>query len=508
MPEKSIFIAEDEGIIADELRVRLRNLGYDVVGVASRGQESIDIVGDTLPDIVLMDINLQGDMDGIQAGNEIRTRFNIPVVYLTAYGDDETLQRAKMTMPHGYIIKPFEERELRAIIEISLHNHEMERKLRESGEKYRSVVENANEAIFIAQDGVLKYFNPKTLQITGYKEDELSDKPFIEVVHPADRELIVDRHTRRLAGEDIPNIYSFRIIDASGGTRWVEINSVQVSWEGHPATLSFVTDVTDRRIMEVERERLISTLEGKRKDMQQILYIASHDLRSPMVNIQGYTSELESMIDQMTAMLKDSSLPSVARDKISSLEPEEMKISTQYIFASVEKINQLINGMLKISRLYSSQLDKESLDMNNLLSDIIKVFEFRLHDCNSRITLSDLPPCVGDRDQLDQVFSNLIDNALKYRDPQRELHITITGDRAQDSVFYRVEDTGIGIPEEQLEKIFDIFHRVNKNNTKIQGEGLGLTSVRSILDRHDGHIAVESQSGHGSVFTVSLPDSM
>jgi CheY-like chemotaxis protein len=125
MTEAKILVVEDENIVALEIKKRLQKLGYIVPGVASTGEDAISKAEGILPDLVLMDIMLKGEIDGIHAAGEIRKRFNIPVIYLTAYSDEETLQRAKLTEPYGYILKPFEENDLRTTIEIALYRHQV-----------------------------------------------------------------------------------------------------------------------------------------------------------------------------------------------------------------------------------------------------------------------------------------------------------------------------------------------------------------------------------------------
>jgi CheY-like chemotaxis protein len=126
MARAQVLVVEDEGIVARDLQNSLTRLGYAVPAIASSGEESLQRVEATPPDVVMMDIKLKGMMDGIEAAEQIRARFNIPVIYLTAYADETTLQRAKVTEPFGYILKPFEERELHTIIEITLYRHRME----------------------------------------------------------------------------------------------------------------------------------------------------------------------------------------------------------------------------------------------------------------------------------------------------------------------------------------------------------------------------------------------
>ncbi|MFC1925976.1 sensor histidine kinase [Chloroflexota bacterium] len=134
MKKKQVMIVEDEGIIAKDIEYLIKDLGYAVPAIADTGKEAIDKARKIRPDLVLMDIYLKGDMDGVQAAEEIRDRFDIPVVYLSAYGDDEIIQRAKVTEPYGYILKPIRERELFIAIEIALYKHDAEKKLKERGQ--------------------------------------------------------------------------------------------------------------------------------------------------------------------------------------------------------------------------------------------------------------------------------------------------------------------------------------------------------------------------------------
>jgi CheY-like chemotaxis protein len=127
MAERRILVVEDEHIVAMGIKRMLKELGYTVTGIASSGEDAISKAESTFPDVVLMDIMLKGEMDGVEAAEKIRSRFNIPVVYLTAYSDDNILDRAKRTEPFGYIIKPFDEKDLHSSIEVALQRYRKEK---------------------------------------------------------------------------------------------------------------------------------------------------------------------------------------------------------------------------------------------------------------------------------------------------------------------------------------------------------------------------------------------
>lgn len=180
--KQKILIVEDETIVAMEIQSRLEEYKYEVVGIASSGEKAIEKVEETLPDLVLMDIVLKGDLDGIEIASQIRSRFNIPVVYLTAYADEETLQRAKITGPFGYILKPFEDRELRSNIEIALCRSRMENKLRESRKWLAATIDSIGEGVIATdREGIIKVINPFAEALTGWKQEECMGKPIKKI---------------------------------------------------------------------------------------------------------------------------------------------------------------------------------------------------------------------------------------------------------------------------------------------------------------------------------------
>jgi len=182
MANARILVVEDEGIIAEDIQISLRDLGYDVFAVVTTGEEAVRTAGESRPDLVLMDVVLQGEMDGIEAANRIRSGLGVPVIYLTAYADDKMLERAKMTEPFGYLMKPFRDRELHSTIEMALFKHELDRQLRESQE-WLSVTLNSIGDALIATDkqGFVKFMNPVAQSLTGWREDEAKGRPLKEV---------------------------------------------------------------------------------------------------------------------------------------------------------------------------------------------------------------------------------------------------------------------------------------------------------------------------------------
>jgi PAS domain S-box-containing protein len=179
MEKPQILIVEDESVVALDIINRLRRLGYAVTCRASAGPEAIQKADDMRPDLVLMDIRLKGDMDGVAAAEQIRTRFGIPVVYLTAFADEVTMQRAKITEPYGYVLKPFEEKGLHSTIEMALYRHQMERRLKESERWLTATLNSIGEAVIATdKEGSVIFMNPVAEALTGWSQQEVLGKDF------------------------------------------------------------------------------------------------------------------------------------------------------------------------------------------------------------------------------------------------------------------------------------------------------------------------------------------
>jgi PAS domain S-box-containing protein len=277
--------------------------------------------------------------------------------------------------------------------------------------------------------------------------------------------------------------------------------SIAVYSPGKQHFVAMFDNITERKRMEKAAHQLNTELAGKNAELEQIVYVTSHDLRSPLVNIQGFGKELELSFHEVQSFLREMADPS--KERVLSLLMNGIPESLHYIRSSTVKMNDLLNGLLRLSRLGRAALVMKQLDMSKMMAEIMQTFEFVVQQSHVRVCVEPLPPCFGDETQIHRIFSNLIDNALKYLDPHRPGRISISGSREGAYSTYRIEDNGIGIPPEYQDRIFEIFHRLDPSRG--DGEGLGLTIARKILDRHHGSLRVESQPGSGSSFHVTLP---
>jgi len=394
-----------------------------------------------------------------------------------------------------------------AVIRDISERKKVEEALKKSEERYHKLIEHASDAIIcINNDGVIITFNKKAGEIFGFDCDEVIGK-FITLLSP-----INEREKQRKLLEQFRLTNELYIIGKTMEGKGLRKDGHEFPFEGSVFTLEIngeyiltviLRDISERKKAEKERKHLLDELKDKNKELEQIVYVASHDLRSPLVNVQGFSRELEQALTKVCLVLHSKDVPTKIKEELATALEEDIPDALQYILISISKMDFLLSGLLRLSRLGRAALNIKHLDMNKLISDSVRAFEYQIKKTGITLQIDQLPSCFADETQINQVISNLLDNALKYLDTNRPGIIRISGKIENGHVLYYIEDNGIGIAVEHQDKIYEIFHRLNPAATP--GEGLGLTIARRILDRHAGKIWVESEPGKGSTFFISLP---
>jgi len=317
----------------------------------------------------------------------------------------------------------------------------------------------------------------------------------IQAVLPVQAGKIFAKALEDIAKGQAQATIEYSLTTAEGTKRW-EARLLPV--EGKQV-IAFIRDITERQKAQETQDKLTRQLKNKNEELETILYIASHDLRSALVNIQGFSFELSESLKTITAECRGLEPQSKSVSELRNNVPE----SLNFINSSVNKIDSILNGLLRLSRLGRQGIRLQNLDMNQLLSQVLKSLEYKIREADARIEIKPLPRCRGDHSLLDQVFSNIIDNAVKYRSPSRRLVIHIEGRIENEHCIYSITDNGRGISPAFVEKIFEAFHRLEPGQSV--GEGLGLSIVRRIVQLHQGNVWVKSIPNEGSTFYMTLP---
>jgi PAS domain S-box-containing protein len=333
-----IMVVEDEAVIALRLQKRLKVMGYDVVGVSYSGEEVVEKARILRPDLILMDIMIPGKLDGINVAEMVKSELDIPVIFLTAFSEDKIIERAKKAEPFGYILKPFQDREIKAAIEVAFYKKKMERALKESEEKFRALAENANDGILIASGhGEHVYANKQAAEITGYSISELLKIRIKNLADPDEFEKIKERYCKIISGKSFQNHYETRIIHKDGKKIPIEVASAKSDWGGQPADIVVIRDITER----IKAEKALHT---------------AHD-------------ELERRVKERTLELNDA-LKTLQR---SEKELSQRKLSLEKVNKELMETNQAVSVLARNIDKKKEELEKKIFRMcNGKLLPILK----------------------------------------------------------------------------------------------------------------------------------------
>jgi two-component system, cell cycle sensor histidine kinase and response regulator CckA len=459
------------------------------------GDEAIEKALELRPDIVLMDINLGIGLDGIEAAGLIRDLAGIPVVYLTAHSDEATLQRAKLTEPFGFVIKPYEDRDLRIAIEIGLHKSEMEQQLRKSQQWFEATLSSIGDGVIaVDTQGCVSFMNSLAEELTGWPLADAIGKEvtsIFQIVEEATRKTVPSPILESLhTGNKVGLAENTVLINRDGSERYIAdsaspIKNFGVGMDG--AVIVF-KDITQER-SRAERLKQAQSLEA----VGRIASGLAHDFNNIMTSIINYSQ--------------------VIRDV--DMSPEQRRTMVEHILAGGNRAASLTQQIVAFSR--KQMLVPRLLDLNayikSMASQLERVLgeriELRISSSNSACQVKFDPM------QLEQVLVNLASNARDAMPDGGQLVITTSllelGEAATfldpdvkpgRYVSLSIADTGIGMNEDVQAHIFEPFFTTKGTG---KGIGLGLSTVYGIIKQSGGHIDVTSKLGVGTTFSLLLP---
>lgn len=550
MSTPSLLIVEDEAIVAEDLANKVRQLGYAVAGTTMTGEEAVELVRRLRPSLVLMDIRLAGEMDGIAAAKMIYRECNVPVLFLTAHSDGNTVSRARQAEAFGYILKPFSERDLRIQIEMALYKHVTERQLFESKERLTGINQILQAGLSCATE---KDLGLVCLDVA--KKITQSQVGFIGDIGKAEIENLAvcnsgvedcnlhDSSGRRMSPGTfkIHGIYGRVILDGKSLFTNDPVNhpdSVGLP-EGHYPLTSFLGAplIRDGRVIGLiavgNRENGYTQAEQDILEALTPSIVEVFARKRAEVALQTLNNELEQRVEQRTLELQKTQRQYLHAEKLSaigklsasiahefnnplqgilsvlkglkrraSLDEEDKELLDEAIEEG-DRIKDLIRNLQEFNRPSTGR--KNLLDLNKTLDSVLMLYKSDFK--GKRISVvrdyaERLPEIQAVSDQIKQVFLNMLTNAADACHRPGGVITIKTWQENEDMVATAIKDTGVGIQPSDIDMIFQPFYTTKP---EVKGTGLGLSVSHGIIKNHRGEIRVESSPEEGSTFTVLLP---
>jgi two-component system, cell cycle sensor histidine kinase and response regulator CckA len=472
-----ILIVEDEGIIADNIASRLRKSGYHVAGIADSAEEALIKVPAMKPDLILMDIHIKGALDGIETTKKLRESFDVPVIYLTAHTDPQTIDRAKRTGGFGFLTKPIDHRTLATTIEMATHKHRADREVRDQRAWMATALRTmADGMIIIDRDRRVQFLNGPAESLTGWSNADARGQDITAVLS------LIDDSGETLTGLLSPPaqpgppsaIPPDLCAVKRSGERFPVEGDIAGSVDGERVAGAVITfrDATSRQTRENEARQ-----QQKMQAVGRLAAGVAHDFNNLLFIMLGYTEE----------MLRTAG--------------ENELVPLTEIKKAGDNAATITRQLLQFSR--NEPLEKSDIDLNHLIRDTEELFrrlagrsvkwQFRLAD--------NLALVRANEGQLKQVLMNLVANARDAMSSGGEITIE-TANQSGSSVMLSVSDTGKGMNRECSERLFEPFFTTKGAGS---GTGLGLSIVHSIVSGLGGTIQVDSEPGRGAAFRMSVP---
>jgi len=353
--------------------------------------------------------------------------------------------------------------------------------IKQSKELFRILFHRSPIGTYIVENGYFRLVNRQLAYILGYEEDELMGKPSLSFVLAEDRDAVRENAVRMLKGGCSVG-YEFRVINKQAKIKWVMETVVPIYYRRKRATLGNLIDVTERKQMEERLQQITAEMQRSNTELEQFAYVISHDLQEPLRMISSYT--------QLLAKRYGKKLDDDADEFIG------------YTVDGAKRMQMLLHDLLEYSRVGTRGKPFTPVNCEHVVKQAMANLKIAIEECNASVNYDTLPTVMGDEGQLVQLFQNLIGNAIKFRREEApQVHISAL--RRNNIITFTVKDNGIGIDPQHSQSIFEIFRRLHTRE-EYPGTGMGLAICKKIVERHGGHISVQSQPGQGSIFYFSI----
>lgn len=497
-----VLVVEDEIVVAEDLLQRLVTLGFEVAGAADTAADAVRLAASVRPDVTLMDIMLHGRPDGIGAAERLRSELDMPVIFLTAHSDSATLQKAKLTDPAGYIVKPFDDQQLRVAIELAPVRHEMERKALRAARWLSATLTSIGDAVIATNDQAeILLLNPAAQRLTGWSQEEAVGRPCSEVVRLVNRNTglpVPDPAKRALRHGTVVRLDpDTMLITRTAEECFVDDSASPIADDTGKVLGAVVVlvDATDRvaahsradalarQVRELLTEKRKFELKGA--ELETFAAAVSHDLQGPLRAIAGFSEMLaESNREQLDA---------------------SGQLFLDRVRASAQRMSSMVEDYLAFLRTNREQpLRRTLMDMKSLATGVFADLALAPSQKPAELVCAALPRAWGDKAMLRQVLVNLIGNALKYSAQREQPVVEVGATSREDFHTFFVRDNGAGLDLTSAARLFEPFQRFH-STAEFPGTGVGLAIVKRIIERHGGRVWAQSEPGAGATFSFTLP---
>ena len=357
----------------------------------------------------------------------------------------------------------------------------MAREIKQSKELFRILFYRSPIGTYIIQNGHFRLVNRQLAYILGYEEDELIGRPSLGFVLAEDRDTVRENAVSMLKGGCSLG-YEFRVVNKQAKIKWVMETVVPIYYRRKRATLGSLIDVTERKQMEERLRQITDEMQCSNTELEQFAYVISHDLQEPLRMVSSYT--------QLLAKRYSNKLDADADEFIA------------YAVDGAKRMQTLLHDLLEYSRVGTRGKPFSLVNCEHIVEQATANLKIAIEECGASVSYDVLPTIMGDEGQLVRLFQNLIGNAIKFRQEEAP-QVYISAQRRNNMVTFSVKDNGIGIDREHSQSIFEIFRRLHTKE-EYPGTGMGLAICKKIVERHGGHISVQSQLGQGSTFYFSV----
>ena len=368
-----------------------------------------------------------------------------------------------------------------------------------------------NSHIVADQYGKILTVNPVTEKMFGYNSGELPGENVSVLAGSPHRE----NHDQYLANykesgeKKIIGVTRELVgVKKNGELFPINLHVNEAEVDGEKIFVAIIEDITERKRAEVALRMAMQKLTKANTEIKDFANIVSHDLRSPLVNLKGFSGELKEAFRDIKKILDhaSSSLTEEQKGRINELFQDEIPESFDFIDSSASVMERLVSSIMELARIGARKMMLVEIESAGLIEEKLKSMQHQIEEMNVDVKVNSLPSVVADLMSLDQIFGNILSNAIKYLDPDRRGVIEISGERRFGDTLFKVEDNGIGIPDYGRKKVFALFRRVVGKD--IPGEGIGLAFVKALVERHEGEIWFESEEGKGTTFFFTIPDNI